>query len=132
MRWIWRAVALMGLIPLFANTGTMEALAQGADRVPALRAKVSQRYGQGKYTAAIPIAERYVALTRKKHGERYTKFATAITWLALIYQAQGRYAEAEPLYKRSLAIREKVFGPDRPDVATSPNYVGGLYYAQGR
>src|SRR5262249_46563128 len=46
---------------------------------------------------AIPLAERYVALAHQKHGDNHTEYATAISWLANIYQAQGRYAEAEPL-----------------------------------
>ena len=44
------------------------------------------------------------------------EFATAMWWLALLYESQGRYAEAESSYKRSLAIREKKEGPDHPGV----------------
>ena len=76
--------------------------------------QVSRLHSQGKYAEAVPLAERYVALARQKHGEEHTEFATAISWLAGLYRAQGRYAEAEPLYKRALAIREKALGPDHP------------------
>jgi tetratricopeptide (TPR) repeat protein len=61
------------------------------------------------------MAERYVALARQKHGEEHTEFATAISWLAFVYDAQGRYAEAASLYKRALLITEKAFGPNHAD-----------------
>jgi CBS domain-containing protein len=41
-----------------------------------LRKQVSQRHSQGR---AIPLAERYVALARKRHRRKHTEFATAIT-----------------------------------------------------
>ena len=51
-------------------------------------------------------------MARQKHGDNHTEYATAIAWLAHVYQARGRYAEAEPLYKRALAIYEKALGPE--------------------
>jgi hypothetical protein len=66
--------------------------------VPArLTQQVSGLYSQGKYADAIPIAARYVAVARQKHGEAHTEYAAAIAWLAYLYQAQGRYTEAEPM-----------------------------------
>ena len=87
---------------------------QNTDDLDALREQVRQLHSQGKYTEAIPIAERYVALTRQKHGENHEEFVTAISWLAFVYSAQRRYVDAEPLYKRVVAIREKALGPDHP------------------
>jgi CHAT domain-containing protein/tetratricopeptide (TPR) repeat protein len=125
------AVVLIGLVVLVV-IGSIVTRAQAADDLAALHAQVSQLYGQGKYAAAVPIAERYVALARKKHGEQHTEFATAISWLALVYDALGRYAEAEPLHKRSLAIREKALGAEHPDVGISLNNLAELYQDQGR
>jgi len=88
--------------------------------------------GQGKYVEAIPIAERYVALARQKHGDDRTEYATTIGWLAQAYQAQGRYAEAEPLYKRALAIDKKALDPDHPSIATDLSSLAALYVSQGR
>jgi hypothetical protein len=42
----------------------------------------------GKNAAAMPIAERYAALARKKHGEQKTS-------LSKLYQAENRYAETK-------------------------------------
>jgi len=132
VRWVWRAVVLIGLVTLFASTGAMETLAQGADDLAGLRSQVNQLSCQGKYADAAPVAERYVALARQKHGDDHAEYATAIAWLAYVYQAQGRYPEAEPLYKRALAIFEKALGPELPSVASALNNLAELYRAQGR
>jgi len=106
-RWLQRWVAPIVLATLFlVIAAPMQMRAQGTDDLAPLREQVRQLRGQGKYTEAIPIAERYVALARNKHGENHAVFALAISWLASVYKDQGRYAEAEPLYKRALAIDE--------------------------
>jgi esterase/lipase superfamily enzyme len=130
--WLRRGVVLIMLAMLLATAGSMRAQAQGADDLAALRDQVSRLHSQGKSDEAIPIAERYVALAREKHGEEDTEFALAITWLARLYRAQGRYAEAEPIFKRALAITEKALGPDDPVVGIRLNNLARLYEAQGR
>jgi tetratricopeptide (TPR) repeat protein len=130
MRWVSKAVLLIGLATLAAAPG--EARAQSANDLDDLRVLVKQLHDEGKYTTAIPIAERYVSLARQKFSEDSTEYALAISWLASVYQAQGRTAEAEPLYKRALAVREKARGPEHPDVATDLNNLARLYRAQGR
>src|SRR6516162_5242464 len=127
-----RAVVVIALLMLTGSNWSREAHAQGANEFASLRTQVSQLFSQGKYAEAAPIAERYVALARQKHGDNHTEYAAAIGWLANVYQAQGRYAEAEPLYKRSLAIREKALGPEHPDVATALNNLAQLYRALSR
>jgi len=59
------------------------------------------------------------------------QYATALNWLAMVFQRQGRYVDAEPLYKRSLAIQEKALGPDHPNVAFDLNNLAGIYRDQG-
>jgi CHAT domain-containing protein/tetratricopeptide (TPR) repeat protein len=127
-----RAVVVIALLMMAASNWSREARAQGADELASLRIQVSQLYKQGKYSEAAPIAERYVALAREKHGDSHTEYATAIEWLAYVYKAQGRYAEAEPLYKRALAIDEKALGPEHRDIAAALNNLAALYRAQGR
>jgi Tetratricopeptide repeat len=87
---------------LTAGNWPREACAQGTDELASLRTQVSQLYNQGKYAEAAPIAERYADLARQKHGDTHTEYATAIAWLADVYQGQRRYAEAEPLYSARL------------------------------
>jgi tetratricopeptide (TPR) repeat protein len=131
-RRVWGAVALIAFVALIASGGPIGAQAQGGDDLAALRAEVIQHYSQGKYADAIPIAERYVVSARQKHGEEHEEFATAISWLANVYQAEGRYAEAEPLIKRAIAIYEKALGPEHPEVAIALNNLAELYRAEGR
>jgi CHAT domain-containing protein/F0F1-type ATP synthase beta subunit len=90
-----------------------------------------QLYQQGQYAAAIPLAERALAIREKVLGEEHSLVATSLNNLALLYQAQGNYSQAEPLYQRSLAIYEKVLGKEHSLVATSLNNLALLYQAQG-
>ena len=105
------AVVFTVLAALEAAIGSMALRAQGEDDLTALHAQVSQLHGQGKYAEAVPLAERYVALARQKHGEEHMEFAGANAWLAFVYQAQGRYAEAEPLYKRAWPSTRRRWAP---------------------
>src|SRR5436190_815496 len=89
LRWLRCGVVLTGLVALGAGIGPMGAQAQGGDDLAALSAQVNELHGQGKYTEAMPIAERYVALARQKHGEEHTEFARAILWLAGALQSPG-------------------------------------------
>jgi formylglycine-generating enzyme required for sulfatase activity/tetratricopeptide (TPR) repeat protein/CHAT domain-containing protein len=129
MGWLRRAAVLIALMTSLGYDGVE---ARRTDELSALREQVSHLYGDGRYAEAIPIAERYVALARRKRGEKHTEFATAIEWLGNLYRSVGRYAEAEPLLKRSLAIREKTMGPGHRNVGQSLNSLAELYWAQGR
>ena len=132
-RFVWCWVALIMLLAVLpANIAPIGAQAQSADDLAALRLRVRQLHSQGKYTEAIPLAERYVSLARQRHGEHHIEYATAISSLAQLYRIQGRYAEAEPLYKRGIAIREKALGPEHPNVGNLLNNLAQLYRAQGR
>src|SRR5262249_11041608 len=102
------------------------------DEIAALNQRISELYRAGKYSEAIPLAERSLELTRTQKGEAQFDTANGMGWLATLYQAQGRYAEAELLYKRDLAITEKALGPDHPAVGTVVNNLAGLYHDQGR
>jgi tetratricopeptide (TPR) repeat protein len=107
------------------------ALAQ-VDEAAALNQQVLQLYSQGRYSEAIPLAQRTLAIVEKARGPDNPDVATALDNLAQLYSFQGRYTDAEPLYKRSLAIREKALGPDHANVALSLNNLAGLYQTQGR
>jgi CHAT domain-containing protein/Tfp pilus assembly protein PilF len=122
------AVMLVGFFCLLPHA----ALALGLDDAIALNQQVLQLYSQGRYSEAIPLAQRTLAIVERALGPEHPNVATALNNLADLYQAQGRYPEAVPLYKRSLAIWEKALGPDHPDVALSLNNLAGLYLTQGR
>ena len=89
------ALAVAWVVCVTALAGPAQA--QGQNDLARLNAEIGRLHGQGKYAEALPIAQRYVELARKKYGEDHPAFAAAISWLASIYQDQGRLAESEPL-----------------------------------
>jgi CHAT domain-containing protein len=87
---------------------------------------------QGRYSEAIPLAQRALAIFEKSLGPNHPNVGASLNNLAELYLNQGRYADAVPLFKRSLAIKEKTLGPDHPNVASSLNSLAVLYARQGR
>jgi CHAT domain-containing protein/tetratricopeptide (TPR) repeat protein len=98
----------------------------------ALDARMDELYRGGKFSEAIPLAERVLAIREKALGPDHPDVARSLNNLAALYDLQGRYADAEPLYRRSLAIQDKALGPNHPDVARSLNNLALLYDNQGR
>jgi len=94
----------------------MSSVAQ-RNEAEALHKQVIELYRAEKYTDAIPLAERVLAIREKALGLDHPDVALSLNNLALLYKAQGRYADAEPVYKRALAIYEKALGPTHPYVA---------------
>jgi tetratricopeptide (TPR) repeat protein len=121
------AVLLVGLL-----TVTHAAFAQVRDESAALTQQVIQLYAQGRYSEAMPLAQRALAIREKALGPNDPDVGVLLENLAMLYRAQGRYADAEPMFKRSLAILEKALGPDHPELANSLKNLAQLYKDQGR
>jgi CHAT domain-containing protein/Tfp pilus assembly protein PilF len=85
-----------------------------------------------KFSEAIPLQERLLAISEKSPRIGQLDVATQLNNLAYSYDRLGRYADAELLHKRALAIREKSLGPNHPDVAYSLQNLADLYQEQGR
>jgi CHAT domain-containing protein len=96
-----------------------------------LNQEVERLYGVGKYDAALPHAERALAIRENALGAEHPLVAQSLDNLAVLYYSKGEYAKAEPLYIRALAIREKVLGAEHPDVAISLNNLAFLYTSKG-
>ena len=96
-----------------------------------LNQQVDRLYKEGKYSTAIPLAERVLLIREKVLGKEHPDVAQSLNNLALLYRTQGNYQKAEPLYQRSLLIWEKVLGKEHPNVAASLNNLAALYYTQG-
>ena len=75
--------------------------------VDSLNQKVGELYRQGKYSEALPLAERALAIREKELGPDHQQTASSIFNLAAQYVGLGNYAKAEPLFLRALAIEEK-------------------------
>jgi esterase/lipase superfamily enzyme/Flp pilus assembly protein TadD len=122
----------MVLAALLLTAIDATAVAQTNEDLAALNDQVIQLRRSGKYSEAIDLAERALALSERLHGPDHSLVAISLTNLAALYQSQGRLAEAEPLYKRALAIYEKALGPDHRDMAASLNDLASLYQSQSR
>jgi hypothetical protein len=107
-RWLRRTVSLIFLMAV-VGTEPPYAQRQDADELAPLRGRVSQLYNEGSYVEAIPLAERYVAIVRQRHGEVHPEFATAISWLASVY-----YAQAVKCLGAQTRIGELTVGPHSP------------------
>jgi tetratricopeptide (TPR) repeat protein/CHAT domain-containing protein len=127
--------ALIYLIVLFLTFGLGSALNAEAPDVDNNSAELSRRVleldQQGKYQAAIPLAEKLVALTKQARGSEDAETAATINQLAILHYQMGDYAKAEPLFKEALEIYRKVFGPQHPDAAKSLNNLATLYLDMG-
>jgi CHAT domain-containing protein len=100
--------------------------------VAALNARIAELSRAGKYSEAIPLAQRQLADLEKASGPFNRDVAASLNNLALLYGNQGRDAEAEPLYRRSLAIMEKAFGLDSAEVGAGLSNLAALYQRQER
>jgi CHAT domain-containing protein/Tfp pilus assembly protein PilF len=103
-------------------------LLQEANR---LQVEANNLYQAGKYEAAIPPAERSLAIRQQVLGDKHPYTATSLSDLAEIYQNKGDYTKAEPLLIRAVAIREQTLGKMHPDTATALDNLALLYHDKG-
>lgn len=67
---------------------------------------------RGKLDEALPLAEKYLAMTEKRLGPEDPAVALALRLVGKILSRKAEYARAEPIFRRALAIDEKALGPD--------------------
>jgi CHAT domain-containing protein/Tfp pilus assembly protein PilF len=126
-----RLALMTGLALITSACLGTSSFAQKSDTA-ALSARISELGRAGKYSEAIPLAQRQVADFEKSSGPVNRDLAGALNNLALLYGNQGQDGEAEPLYKRALSILEKTDGLDRVGIAPELNNLAALYERQGR
>jgi CHAT domain-containing protein/Tfp pilus assembly protein PilF len=126
-----RLALTMGLALVASAYLGASSFAQKSDTA-GLSARIAELSRTGKYSEAIPLAQRQLANLEKSSGPVSRDFAGALNNLALLYGSQGQDSEAEPLYKRSLSILEKTDGLDRVEIAPELNNLAALYERQGR
>jgi len=106
--------------------------AQSDEELKALNQRVIELYRAGKYTEAIPLAERYADAVKGRHGQDHPDVATALNNLAALLEGTNRLSEAEALMRRALAIDQKSLGPEHRKVATDLNNLAELLRATNR
>ena len=80
----------------------------------------------GKFTEAVPVAERALAIREAELGAEHVDVATSVGQLALIFSELGDYERSISLYRRSLMIREKILGIEHADLAALLSNLGVL------
>lgn len=103
------ASPLLILVINFLATPLAAAQTQSPELIEAdqLSAQVLDLYKEGKYDAALPVAQRALALREKVLGPGNLLTADASANLAAVYMAKDKRKEAIPYYQRAISIREK-------------------------
>jgi len=128
--------ALTSIASLVATLIALSLNAQNAQntvesQIESLNAQVAEFNRAGRYTEAVPIAQRALELAQSRLGPDHPKTATELNNLALLYKSEGEYEKALPVFQRALTIAEEAIGPDHPDTATILNNLAELYRSQG-
>jgi tetratricopeptide (TPR) repeat protein len=99
--------------------------------VRSLNEKVIELFGQHKYDAAIPLAQRFCDTVERIRGPADPEYAVGLNNLAVMHQFTGDFVTAEPLFKRALEIRRVAYGAEHPVYAESLASLGRMYQAKG-
>jgi CHAT domain-containing protein len=126
-----RVIVLAGLA-LIASTCLSAPSSAQKNETAALSAKIIELSRAGKYSEALPLAQRQLQTLEKKYGPAHRDVAAALNNLAELYGHQGNDSEAEPLLKRAIAILDKVVGLDSSEAAPELNNLAALYQRQER
>jgi CHAT domain-containing protein/Tfp pilus assembly protein PilF len=119
-------------LALVMNASLSASSSAQAGEVAATSARIDELSRAGKYSEAVPLAQRQLETLEKKYGPFNGDVAGALNNLALLYGDLGRDAEAEPLLRRAIAILEKVHGLDSSQGAPELNNLAALYQRQQR
>ncbi|HLL53000.1 MAG TPA: CHAT domain-containing tetratricopeptide repeat protein [Myxococcaceae bacterium] len=83
---------------------------------------------EGRYSPAVPPAERALALTEGALGKSDPlELARRLDLLGTLYRQTGDFARAGPLLERALVLREATLGPRHPEVARSLHSLAHLF-----
>lgn len=83
-----------------------QSAAQTTEDFDALNEQVVESYQAGKYTEAIPLAQRALSLAESKFGSNSIDAGVALNHLAALYYEDQRFDEIESLLTRAESIRE--------------------------
>ena len=105
-----RTVRLSGLCLALLLAFPQECLAQQQDlqETEALHRQVVQLYNQGRYAAAIPLAQNVLAIREKALGPEHPDVANSLHNLAGLYIAINDPQQAPGLFKRAQTIESKL------------------------
>ncbi|HEY5314368.1 MAG TPA: CHAT domain-containing tetratricopeptide repeat protein [Pirellulales bacterium] len=93
--------------------------------------KLVRLYGEGKYQAAMELANKCRVIFLRVLGGSHPDYAVSLNTLANLHRSMGDYARAEPLYKEESEILKRALGETHPHYAMSLNNLADLYRDMG-
>ena len=125
-----------GALPSIA---TIEQVTNTFRQLTDLTQQIVKLREQGNYPAAIPLAERALALGEQAAqlpdvmaDTKMVLVAGPSNVLGELYRAMGNYERAEVLFQRSLTLIEQVKGKNDPGLGAPLNNLATLYYETGK
>src|SRR5438132_1405717 len=106
-------------------------IGQEQDTIAQLKQRFDQLEEKSKWSEAIALAEKIVALTKEKHGEQHPETVDAMHSLARMLNNNDDHPRAEQLWQTTLALEEQLFGKDSPQAARSLRTLGNLTWSRG-
>ncbi len=97
-----------------------------------LMAQATRLWRSYKYTEALPLAEKAVAIRERELGPENPEVGFAVFTLANIYSDLPDLKKAEANYLRAIEIRAKALGADHFSLAGIYNNFGFVYKEQGQ
>ena len=100
-------------------------------QIDVLNDKAALMYRTGRFSEAVPLLKKAVAIAEKHYGPDHKETASMQNNLAMTYHRAGDFAHAEPLFKQALATFKKTLGPKHAQVASTTNSLAKLYLDMG-
>jgi tetratricopeptide (TPR) repeat protein len=128
----WRVTdAKLDLEELKVRAGLSLEDRQRLDQATILKDKVEGLDNEGRFIAALPLAERVANTYCQILGKENRQYASSLNKLGLLYQDMGDYPKALPLFEKARDLAKKHLTENHPDYATSLNNLAGLYRDMG-
>ena len=95
------------LLPVLTLLLLIPSCTRNLDDAEKLKQKVIELSDAGKYSEAIPFAEKELAIKEKVLGSNHIDIAQSVDKMAALHFVLGDFAEAEAFLKRSEEIKKK-------------------------
>lgn len=126
------ALANVLVLAMLVTAVPSRAQAQAADDFEALNQQAQRLLDEGKYTQALPLAQRSLAAAEAKLGPQAAIVGDILNLLGLLHGNLGNLAEAEPLYRRAIVIGEATSTPKSWTTGARLNNLAILLNSLGR
>jgi CHAT domain-containing protein len=103
---VFARMLLIAVIICTLILGALQTNAYADETAAQLIQRITELNAQGKYSEAIPIAEKLVEMAEREFGPEHANTATSLNNLAVHYWAQERLPEAAAVMKKSAEIDE--------------------------